>query len=615
MAVNESSPSRFRLQQVWMESSTRDQVVPAGWVRAHAAAGAAAWTFGYLYIATAAVAVWAAWDATAALGRFFLLLGGLLISMALVALLARTPNEQRDHVAFRRYAWRTATLFTIFGALIGGLSLIDALAPNVTESLYAAAPFLKLHPNASAGAQVLLAPFAFALVLLAVRVRSPWLLLLAVPALLALVGVLILTGSRGAWVGLAAGAGLAGYITWRLHRRRGLLGRLLDVALLLAVLAAGALWFAVAFNPALDAQLGIAAVEGATGSAASRVQLWKDTLPLLRDYWFTGSGLAGTEMIYSTYSLLLHVPFRAHAHNFYLQVALEQGIVGAIALVGLLLATLLRVLAAWGAADRTQRLMLGAGMASVTALAVHGLFDAELYVSPLAPLIFLAVLSAQKTAVLAGRVQRTKGLLAAGYKRDYRWVGVLVALLLALLPLLRPNPTAVLAANLGAVAQSRAELGAYMLPAAGVQPPFMQDAVRRDQSALLAPAVALFESALAQDPNNSTAHRRLALIALAQDDQSAARDHLRAANAVQPADRLPRQLLGELAALINRPAEAVRLWRTVDLGQGQLLTRTYWYKGIGQEANLRKLQFSIGVLEKALIADQPPAEEAVDEQP
>lgn len=613
MAVEESAPNRYRLQQVWMESSVRDQAVPAGWVRVHAAAGAAAWTFGYLYLATAALAVWAAWDAAAALNRFFLLLGGLLVSMLLVNLLARTPGEPRDHVAFRRYAWRTAVLFSLVGALLGALTLAERFAPSLTDALYAAVPLLKLHPNASAGGQVILAPFALALVLLALRVRSPWLLLVAVPALLGLAAALLLTGSRGALVGLAAGVGLAAYMTWRLHKRRGLGGRLLDVALLLAVLGAGALWYAVAFNPALDAQLGIAAVQGATGSTASRVQLWQDTLPLLRDYWFTGSGLAGTDMIYSTYSLLLHVPYLQHAHNLYLQVALEQGVVGAIAMVGLLLATLLRALAAWGAADRTQRLLLAAGVASVTAVIVHGLFDAELYVSALAPLIFLAVVSTQKTSVLAGRVQRTKGLLVAGYKRDYRWVGVLVALVLALLPLARPNPPAVLAANLGAVAQSRAELGAYMLPAEGTAAPFMQEAVRRNQSALLAPAVALLEGALAQDPKNSTAHRRLALIALAQDDQAAARDHLRAVNEVQPADRLPRQLLGELAALNNRPGEAVRWWRTVDLGQGQLLTRTYWYQGIEQESNLRRLQFSIEALEKAVRADATPSEGATDE--
>jgi O-antigen ligase len=80
---------------------------------------------------------------------------------------------------------------------------------------------------------------------------------------------------------------------------------------------------------------------GNTATLQWRVQLWKDSLPALQDFWLTGSGL-------NTYATLLLVYPRTDvtvmpraAHNDYLQLAIEGGIlVGVPALI--LLATLAR---------------------------------------------------------------------------------------------------------------------------------------------------------------------------------------------------------------------------------------------------------------------------------
>jgi O-antigen ligase len=65
---------------------------------------------------------------------------------------------------------------------------------------------------------------------------------------------------------------------------------------------------------------------GNTGTWQWRVQLWQDTLPALRDYWITGSGL-------NTYSSLMLIQRRSdmtvqplQAHNDYLQLAVEGGL-------------------------------------------------------------------------------------------------------------------------------------------------------------------------------------------------------------------------------------------------------------------------------------------------
>ena len=57
-------------------------------------------------------------------------------------------------------------------------------------------------------------------------------------------------------------------------------------------------------------------------------------MALAGDYAFTGSGLGSAMMVYSTYAMILHVGFISHAHNLFLQIALEQGLPGPAGLPG-----------------------------------------------------------------------------------------------------------------------------------------------------------------------------------------------------------------------------------------------------------------------------------------
>jgi hypothetical protein len=73
-----------------------------------------------------------------------------------------------------------------------------------------------------------------------------------------------------------------------------------------------------------------------------------------------------------------------------LQVALEQGMPALLAVGGACHSDLLYTLGALRIADRSGRVLLMAGCASLATLLVHGLFDAELYVSTLGGLTFFA---------------------------------------------------------------------------------------------------------------------------------------------------------------------------------------------------------------------------------
>ena len=68
----------------------------------------------------------------------------------------------------------------------------------------------------------------------------------------------------------------------------------------------------------------------------------------------------------------------------------EQGVPGLIAFLGIIVSTVAYTVSAWRRTDEVGRGLLVAGMRATIALLVHGLFDAELYFSTLAPLVFLA---------------------------------------------------------------------------------------------------------------------------------------------------------------------------------------------------------------------------------
>jgi putative inorganic carbon (hco3(-)) transporter len=171
---------------------------------------------------------------------------------------------------------------------------------------------------------------------------------------------LVATLSRSGLFGLAAAAAAA--IVLRI--RHGGAGHGRAVWWMAAATAAAiGLIFAAMPPGAIAARLARAPV-----SAADRLTIWRDTLPIVRDFWLTGTG-AGT---YETSMLVFQraspgVRFN-QAHNHYLQLASEGGL---LLCVPLFAALALYVRQAWArvAADQS-------GMAWIRAGALSGLAGA-----------------------------------------------------------------------------------------------------------------------------------------------------------------------------------------------------------------------------------------------
>lgn len=399
--------------------------------------------------------------------------------------------------------------------------------------------------------------------------------------------LLILSGERSVW--LAAAIGLTSAILmvkgatarpcatgWRWTRRAGI-GIAAAAGMLYLLLL---IWPTTAAVPLLrDSEL------------AQRAALWRDMIRLAADYRFTGSGLGMTAMVASSYLFLLHVPLYYHAHNLYIQIALEQGVFGVVGFGGMALATLGMAQTVAAASDRSRRVLGGCALAALVTLLVHGLLDAELYAGALLPLLFLpfglvwGLYAAERQELATGTP-----VTAAFTATSLAAIGVIVASITLWAVL---GGRSAWAANLGALAQTRAELSVYRWPQW-----VLQDQVRRSAAVNLEPALAYYQAALNLDPSNVTAQRRLGQIALARGETATARRYLSAAYALVPHDRVVRQLLGESDALAGDLPAAVQLWQGIDLGEGQLDVRLAWYAFLGNSHDRQQMQEAINLYER-----------------
>lgn len=271
--------------------------------------------------------------------------------------------------------------FAPLAAALRGLPRFIGAVPHPTLPDYGPAGGVGVHPNSVAGLLTLFLPLAVALRFGAGSSRRaaaaaapgdaalappPWIRPLAGISLLACGGLLLLTQSRGAW--LATGLAL---LLMALARQRWafvLAGGGLTAAL--AALALGP----TAFLARLEA-FGIP-----TGPLAGRIALWREAAGLLEGHALTGIGLNtflvvhGQRPEYDGGFVYQGFP---HAHNVLLQAALDYGLPGLVAVVGLYAAL------AW-AAWRLHRRLAGTPMAALAqglgfgllAHALHGLVDA-----------------------------------------------------------------------------------------------------------------------------------------------------------------------------------------------------------------------------------------------
>jgi putative inorganic carbon (HCO3(-)) transporter len=167
--------------------------------------------------------------------------------------------------------------------------------------------------------------------------RRAWRIALAILSLI-LGGLLLFSQSRGGWLGLVIGVGAMGLLWWLVlpagsRRRLGLmlLASLVAVLIIAAVIGPAGLQRLWEEPPRETAV-------GNLNSILFRQEVWHWSLEAIEDFPFTGLGLGAFRRA-APRLYPLDVPYDydiAHAHNIFLQVALDTGLPGLVAYIAVL---------------------------------------------------------------------------------------------------------------------------------------------------------------------------------------------------------------------------------------------------------------------------------------
>jgi len=518
-----------------------------------------------LFGLTAALGVWAAYDRQAALAKFWLLICAVLIYYSL--------SRQK-----RLNFWQIAHLFSAVAAamalffllthdwhlLPADLALLNQLGDrwmDVRPSL----PFQGMHPNIAGGLIAAFLPFPLALAIRAGQKRQANTgVFAALTGLVAGIG-LVFTSSRAAWAALAVGLGAwllwgcSGWIARPLSRKQAHIFVVLLFPLILTTL-----WLGLQ-RPAKVVEL-LGYLPG-SNSSISRLELFANTLPLAADFLYTGGGLAAFPGLYSQYVMVLPFFQFGYSHNLYLDLALEQGVLGLAAFLVIAAASLWML-----AAGERSPTLRWAGIAGLLVVLTHGLVDDAMYGIQGTPLLFALPGLAAAIYRYEENTKRETPISQSSWRVGLAIFATIGLLSLGLIGLATKGAIgSAWYANLGAVRLARYELVGF--PSGKWQETLDLEA--------LSPAIELFNTSLRHNPENVTANFRLGALAMIGKDFRTAQAFLERANAADPSHRGIRKVLGYSYAWSGELERAASLLGGIPEARRELEVYVWWWRDRG----------------------------------
>jgi O-antigen ligase len=233
-------------------------------------------------------------------------------------------------------------------------------------------------------------------------------------------GALVASWSRGAWIGFATALGVMALALPRRARWGFILAAAL-VVLFLALYAAGLVPARiVARLTEFTAEVRLQDVRGVGINSANyavieRLAHWQSAVEMWRAHFWTGVGLGGYEPAYPRFALINWPLALGHAHNIYLNMLAETGLLGLTVYLFLWGWVFWQT---WRATRRAGGLARGVAVGLLgawTQLSVHHLFD-NLYVNNVHLLVglLLGLLAVVRTANHRAALAASRSPAAAG---------------------------------------------------------------------------------------------------------------------------------------------------------------------------------------------------------
>jgi tetratricopeptide (TPR) repeat protein len=320
----------------------------------------------------------------------------------------------------------------------------------------------------------------------------------------------------------------------------------------------------------------------------SRAELLGRGAYFLVDYPITGAGLSSFPGLYSQYMLVIPQFYFTNSYNLFLDVAIEQGVIAGAIFILLYLGSVILVSRAIANHPPNElRFMRWLGLFALIVTIVHGLFYDYLYNGNGTALLFYPLGMA-----MVGGGNRTGSVEQAFQKpktvsSSYR---VIVGSLLAVIVILALNLNKIIPlwyANLGAVQMSQGELKDF---------PSNQWSTS-DMVPRLELADTTFRSALQYEPRNRTANYRLGLISMLRQDFKTAAANLEIAYQEAPNHRGIIKSLGYCYVWLGEFDRAQALLGRIPETQNEMSVYTWWWETQGRPDLSERASFIISQLD------------------
>jgi hypothetical protein len=520
-----------------------------------------------IFLVTAWVGYWAAYDKTTAWNKVWLIMAAILFYYALAA----QPKDNWHGLSILFFCMGVGVsvyyfLTHDFIAAPRKLEFVNRIGiwlMNIRPQIN----WMPIHPNYVAGLAAITTPFIL-YPALEWKKKINWRVGGFYAFVLMGLGIvffaLVMTTSRGAVMAIVSGVGV--WLLWRIVNLGGIRHRIRMDAFfpsIVLIYLCGIIAF-LYIGPANSGSLFSGNYYYGDGS---RLELLSRSLYLLQDYPITGGGLSAFPGLYSQY--LLNIPFFnvPNSHNMFLDAAIELGLLGGLSFVLMYLASIWLVSRSLAQENtNTTRVFNWILLFSLIVAVVHGMVEDYLFNGNGTILsLFLVALS----VLVTQKENLGKPIISKFYRRI---AGLWLVVLVLLLFLFSKNIMSTWYANLGSVLMSQVELDGF--PDKGWAG---SDSLSKMDDAEIA-----LHASLHFAPENRTANQRLGMIAMLRQDFEPASEYLETAHEVAPDHRGIVKSLGYCYVWLGDFEKATLFLSRIPEAQEELDVYIWWWNTQGQ---------------------------------